>query len=162
MAKKLDRKLPVQPPQPKPAYSMPEPNDDMAAFGWDLSKVRFPAPGLKRGDVWSGPPIFSVPITIEIVNKYGPDMSFLHPRFIQLCLDSSPEVQEAAESAKAARYTVAAINNLQKTILSVFHDKILPDIIRRFENVSDGVAQFYAARLAWTTKFGEDEPDKIT
>lgn len=162
MAKKLDRKLPVQPPQPKPAYSMPEPNDDMAAFGWDLSKIRFPAPGLKRGDVWSGPPIFSVPITIELVNKYGPDISFLNPRFIQLCLDASPEVQEAAESAKAARYTVASINNLQKTILAVFNDKILPDIVRRFENVSDGVAQFYAARLAWTTKFGEDEPDKVT
>lgn len=162
MAKKLDRKLPTQPPQPKPAYSMPEPNDDMAAFGWDLSKVRFPAPGLKRGEVWSGPPIFHVKTTIEILDKYGPDLRFLDAKFIQLYLDSSPEVQEATAAAKAARYSAAAIKELEKTILAVFHEKIVPDIIARFENISDGVAQFYAARLAWITKFGEDEPEKIT
>lgn len=160
MAKKIDKTLQVQ-PTPKTAYSMPEPNDDMAAFGWDLSKIRFPAPGLKRGDVWSGPPIWSVPINIELVNKYGPDIQFLNPRFLQLILDASPEVQEAVVKAKAARYTAAAIAELQKTIMNVFEKKIIPNIVERFENISDGVAQFYAARLAWTTKYGEDQPEDV-
>lgn len=160
MAKKIDKTLTPQ-PTPKTAYSMPEPNDDMAAFGWDLSKVRFPAPGLKRGDVWSGPPIFSVPISIELVNKYGPDIQFFHPRFLQMLLDASPEVREATEKAKAARYTAAAIAELQKTILHVFKTKIIPDIVTRFENISDGVAQFYAARLAWVTKYGEDDTESV-
>jgi hypothetical protein len=160
--KKIDRNLPPQAAGPKPAYSMPEPNDDMAAFGWDLAKVRFPAPGLKRGDVWSGPPIFSVRIPIEMVKLYGPDIQFLNPRFLQILFDASPEVQAAAEKAKAARYTNASIAELQKTILDVFKNKIVPNIVSRFENISDGVAQFYAARLAWKTKFGDDVDEDVT
>lgn len=160
MAKKIDKTLQAQ-PTPKTAYSMPEPNDDMAAFGWDLSKIRFPAPGLKRGDVWSGPPIWSVPINIELVKNYGPDIQFLNPRFMQLILDASPEVQEAVAKAKAARYTATAIAELQKTIVDVFESKIVPNIVERFKNISDGVAQFYAARLAWKTKYGEDQPEDV-
>lgn len=158
--KKLDKTLPQQ-SFPKPAFQMAEPNDDMAAFGWDLSKIRFPAPGLKRGEVWSGPPIWSVPITREVLNAYGPDMWFLVPKFIQFCLDSSEEVREATEKAKAARYSKAALAELQNTILRVFKTKIIPDIIKRFENVADGVADFYAARLAHITKFGPDEEEPV-
>jgi hypothetical protein len=158
--KKLDRTLPQQ-SFPKPAFQMAEPNDDMAAFGWDLSKIRYPAPGLKRGDVWSGPPIWSVPISREILDSYGPDMQFLAPKFIQFCLDNSPEVQNAVEKTKAARYTKAALAELQATIMRVFKTKIVPDIIKRFENVADGIADFYAAKLAHITKFGPDEEEPV-
>lgn len=156
--KKLDKTLPKI-NTPKPAFEMAEPNDDMAAFGWDLSKVRFPAPGLTRGDVWSGPPIWSVPISREVLKAYGPDMHFLEAKFIQFCLDSTPEVLEATEKAKAARYSKAALAELQKVIMAAFKDKIIPDITARFENVVDGVAEFYAARLAHKTKFGAEEDD---
>jgi hypothetical protein len=159
--KKLDRTLPQQPKSPKPAFQMQEPNDDMAAFGWDLGKIRFPAKGLKRGDVWPGPPVFSVPIKIEILNQYGPDICFLQAKFIQLCLDASPEVRDATLKAKAARYSKAAIGELRETIMRVFKTKIMPDILKRFENISDGVAEFYAARLAHYDKFGADDEEAV-
>lgn len=156
--KKIDKAL-TKINVPKPAFQMAEPNDDMAAFGWDLSKIRFPAPGLKRGDVWSGPPIWSVPVSKEVLHVYGPDLRFLDARFVQFCLDSIPEVREATEKAKAARYSKAAIAELQKVITTAFKTKVIPEIVTRFANVADGIAEFYAARLAHKDKFGDDDDE---
>lgn len=158
--KTLDRSLPKR-EVPKPAYNMPEPNDDMAAFGWDLSKIRHPAPGLKRGEVWSGPPAWSVPISREVLDTYGPDIYFLAPKYLQLCFDSAPEIREAAERAKAARYTKESIRVLQTTIQRVFKETVLPDLEKRFNEIAQMVAEFYAARLAHITKFGFDDEAEV-
>lgn len=162
MAKKktIDKSLPKR-DVPRPAYLMPEPNDDMAAFGWDMSKIRHAAPGLKRGDVWSGPPIWSVPISREVMHTYGPDMYFLAPKYLQMCFDSSAEIREAAERAKAARYSKESIGVLQTTIKRVFEKTVLPDLAKRFDEISRMVAEFYAARLAHITKFGFNEDEDV-
>ena len=143
--------------RPKPAYVMPEPNDDIAAFGWDLGKLRYPAESSKKGDVWPGASMFELPFSKELQQAYGFDITFVTPKYVQILLDNDPEVRAGAEKVKAARYTQAALDEYRKTVIKAFQERVVPDMIARFEKVAGHVAGFYAARLAHITKFGVDE-----
>lgn len=143
--------------RPTPAYVMPEPNDDIAAFGWDLCKLRYPSDSSKKGDVWPGAPMFELPFSKELQQAYGFDITFVPAKYVQVLLDNDPEVRTGAEKVKAARYTQAALEEYRKTIIKAFQARIVPDMIARFEKVAGHVAGFYAARIAHITKFGLEE-----
>ena len=136
---------------------MPAPNDDAAAFGWDLSKLRYPADSDDPKDVWPGKGVFDIPLNTEARQVYGHNMRFICPIFVQAMLDAEPAVKKYAEKAKAAGYSAEAMARLDKVIKDVFKTKILPEIISRFQDVSPMIAEFYAARLAHIAKFGNDD-----
>lgn len=144
---------------PKPAYVMAPPNDDAAAYGWSLGKLRYRNPDAdpKDKDPWPGPYIFAVPTDLETRQVYGHNMDFVSTGYVQLLMDSEKDIREGAEKVKEAGYTKEAVDQFRKTVNKVFRDKIVPDMIARFEEVSGLVAEFYAARLAHITKFGFEE-----
>lgn len=144
---------------PRPRYVMRPPNDDAAAFGWSLGKLRYPDPKAdpKDPNPWPGPYVFAVPTDLETRQIYGHSIDFINTGYVQLMLDAEPEIRKGAEQVKAANYTKESIAQFQATVDKVFKTKIIPDIIKRFENVSGMVAEFYAARLAHITKFGFEE-----
>jgi hypothetical protein len=141
----------------KPAFVMAEPNDDAAAFGWSLGKLRYPSQDSKPGDVWPGPCMFEVPVPYEVKQVYGHIIEFVNPAFVQLMLDSDPDVRKGAEKVRRAKYAPAAMAKFQKTILAVFTTKIVPEIVKRFTAVAGNVAEFYTARLAHIDTFGLEE-----
>jgi hypothetical protein len=143
--------------QPKPAYVMPEPNDDIAAFGWDLGKLRYPSESSKKGDVWPGASMFELPFSRELQQAYGFDITFVPAKYVQIMLDNDPEVRAGAEKVKAARYSQTALDEYRKTIIKAFQERVVPDMLERFKTVAGHVAGFYAARLAHITKFGVEE-----
>jgi hypothetical protein len=154
------RKLDKPPAGPSPAYVMPAPNDDAAAFGWTLGKLRYPGkpePGEKPADAWPGHFVFQVQVPYEVRQLYGHNIQFICPEFAQLVLDGAPEIRAGAEKVKKAGYTPEALNKFRKTVEQVFHDKVIPEAERRFNEVSGMVAEFYAARLAHIDKFGFED-----
>jgi len=153
--RKLDKKVAV----PRPAYVMAPPNDDAAAYGWSLGKLRYPDPKAdpKEKDPWPGPYMFAVPTDLETRQMYGHVIEFINPNYLQLLLDAQPEIRAGAEKVKAAGYSPEAFKQFAKTVNTIFRDRILPDIAKRFEAVSGSVAEFYAARLAHIDKFGFDD-----
>ena len=150
------RKLDKKPDLPKPAFVMDDPNDDAAAFGWSLGKLRYPGEKDESGGTWPGVYVFQVPTPYEVRQVYGHNLEFVNPNFVQLLLDAEPEVRAGAEKVRAAGYTPEALKKYSKTITKVFHEKVLPQIVERFEEVAGMVAEFYAARLAHIDKFGID------
>ena len=154
MKRKL--KLDKKPETVKPPFVMAEPNDDAAAFGWSLGKLRYLSKDSKPGDVWPGACMFEVPVPYEVKQVYGHIIEFVNPAFVQLMLDSDPTVRSGAEKVRRAKYAPAAMAKYQKTILAVFTTKIMPEIIKRFTTVAGDVAEFYAARLAHIDTFGAD------
>jgi len=136
---------------PRPKFAMPEPNDDLEAHGWDLKNLRHPTKDSTPDDIWPGRTMFSVEQNIESINRYGPDAHFLCPKYLQIMLDKSQRVREAAVAAKTANYTKAALAKMQEVIIDVFNNEVLPDLIENFYKVAPHVAQFYAARIAQTT-----------
>jgi hypothetical protein len=157
MARKSKAKLDKQPPAPKPAFVLAEPNDDAAAFGWTLGKLRYMSKDKVNGEQWPGPPVFDVPYPYEVRQTYGHIIEFVNPAFIQIQLDSSQEVRTAAENARDAGYTPEALAKFRRVILRVFNEQILPEIVKKFEKVAGMVAEFYCARLAHIDKFGIEE-----
>lgn len=157
MARKSKAKLDKQPPAPKPAFVMAEPNDDAAAFGWTLGKLRYLSKEKVNGEQWPGSHVFDVPYSYEIRQTYGHIIEFVNPAFLQIQLDNSPEVRHAAEKAREAGYTQEAIAKFRRVIVRVFNEQVVPDIVKRFEKVAGMVAEFYCARLAHIDKFGVDE-----
>lgn len=157
MAKK-QHKLDKRPQSPKPAFTMADPNDDAAAFGWSLGKLRYRGkPDENRpGEFWPGPYVFTVPTPIEVRQIYGHEIEFVNPAFVQMLLDAEPSVRAAAEKVRAAGYSPEALTKYRKTIMTAFNEKILPEIKQRFEMVAGLVAEFYAARLAYIDKFGNE------
>lgn len=151
MVKKIKETAP-----PKPKFNMAEPNDDMAAFGWNLGKLRYPAASSQKDDVWPGPSMFDVENANEIRHEYGFDVQFVCPRYVQMLLDQEEETMIAAQKVHAAGYTQAAREEFRTKIQQLFGRVVVPDIIRNFNNVSQAVADFYAARLAHIAKFGDD------
>lgn len=147
----------------KPPYVMPEPNDDAAAFGWELKKLRHPADDSPKGDVWPGRSIFQPQVSLEEMQAYGHDMAFIEPGYLQRQFDQSPEIRKAAEKASTEKYSPEALAKLQRVISRVFHDTILPDIKLQFNAIAKMIAQFYAARLAHIETFGfeDDYGDQI-
>jgi hypothetical protein len=142
-------------PKPRPKFVMSAPNDDAAAYGWTLGKLRHPPQNPK--DALQGPLVFDVPTDYATRQVYGHNIEFICPAYIQLLLDAEPAVRAGAEKVKAAGYSPEALKEFSETIIDVFKKKILPDVVRRFEGAAGMVAQFYAARLAHIDKFGHND-----
>lgn len=138
---------------------MADPNDDAAAYGWSLAKLRHQGePDLKDpGTHWPGIHVFAVPTPMEVRQVYGHSIDFVCPAFVQLMLDAEPEIKKGAEKVRAAKYAPEALQKYRKIVMKVFHEKILPQIVARFEEISGLVAEFYAARLAHIDTFGVEE-----
>lgn len=152
---RLDKKVEVV----KAPFTMADPNDDAAAYGWSLGKLRYqgePDPA-DSGTNWPGAHVFSVPTPLEVRQIYGHSIEFVCPAFVQLLLDAEPEIRKGAERVRAAKYSPEALKKYRKVVLTVFHEKILPQIVARFEEISGMVAEFYAARLAHIDTFGVDD-----
>jgi hypothetical protein len=152
---KLDKKLPPQ-KVVKPAFVLPGPNSDIEAYGWDMSKLRYPDPkSAEKKDPDPGPPIFLAPeADWEHKQRYGHDINFLCPQYIQLMLDKSKSVRDAALAAHDERYTKDAVAAIERAVLAEFTKTILPEIQKNFGQIAGIVAQFYAARIAHIKKFG--------
>lgn len=157
MARKSKTKLDKQPAGPKPKFVMADPNDDAAAFGWTLGKLRYLSENEVNGEHWPGRGVFDVPYSFETRQVYGHIIEFINPAFLQIQLDSSEEVRAGAESARKAGYTPEAIDKLRKTITRVFNEKVIPDVVARFKKVAGITAEFYCARLAHIDMFGMED-----
>jgi len=154
---KLKRTLDKKPETDRPRFVMAEPNDDAAAFGWDMGKLRYPAADSKPGDIWPGRSIFDAADAKELEPAYGHNIDFICAKFVQTRLDRDPDVRKAAEECRAARYSKAALDAFAETINKAFAKRVVPEILREFKNVSRMLAEFYAARLAHIDKFGIEE-----
>lgn len=161
MAKNRTLHDPKAPPKPKAAYTMPDPNSDIAEYGWFLKNIRHADP--KSADKKSpdpGKPIFSAPQeTLKTMRVLGHEARFICPTYLQILLDTSPAVRDAAMHAANSRYTKESIGQLEATIIRVFKEIVLPDIQQNFEAVAPMIAQFYAARVAHLKKFGAQKDD---
>jgi hypothetical protein len=159
MAKRHTLHDPNAPTRPKAAYTMSDPNSDIAEYGWLLKNIRHPDPkSLDKKDPDPGKPIFSAPQeTLKTMRALGHEARFICPTYLQILLDTSPEVREAAMQAASARYTKEALSRLEATIIRVFREVVLPDIQKNFEGVAPMIAQFYAARLAHIKKFNSEQ-----
>lgn len=143
----------------KPAFRMADPNDDASAFGWTLGKLRYqgePDPN-EPGENWPGPYVFTVPAPLEVRQVYGHNIEFVCPAFVQWLLESDPEIRKGAERVRAAKYSPEALKKYRRLVLTVFNEKILPQIAKKFEAVSGLVAEFFAAQLAHIDTFGHEE-----
>lgn len=154
MARKEKQK---KPEPPKPRYVMPEPNSDLAAFGWDMGKIRYPSKDSVKNDIWPGRNIFEIADAEKLASLYGFDIHFICAKYVQFVLDQSPEIRAGAEKVRAAHYTQAALKEFADTVQKVFKSVVVPEMIRQFNNVAGEVAQFYAARLAHIDKFGVED-----
>ena len=157
MSKKTIRSLEKQ-NKPRPAYLMPAPNDDAEAYNWELRSLRKADPrSTDKKDPDAGASIFRAPQeTPQTMRRYGHEAQFICPKYLQILLDKEPEIRKAAEAAASARYSKEAIAELRKVVLRVFNTKVVPNIIENFENVSETIAQFYAALVAHVSKFGSE------
>jgi hypothetical protein len=157
MAKKPKKSKEAAPPRPK--FNMAEPNDDMAAFGWNLGKLRYPAASSQKDDIWPGRSMFDVENASEIRREYGFEVQFVCARYVQMLLDQEEETMIAAQKVHDAGYTQAAREEFRAKIQQLFQRIVVPDMITNFNKVSQAVADFYAARLAHIAKFGTDTDD---
>jgi hypothetical protein len=144
--------------RPQPAYVMPVPNDDIAAYGWDLRQIREPdAKSADKKDPDKGKPIFSAPQeTLRTMERYGCDAQFLCPKYLQILLDHSDELRKITMKAAETRYRVSDIDEIEATVKKIFEEVVLPDIVSNFDRIARSIAQFYAARLAHIRKFGNE------
>jgi hypothetical protein len=154
---KLSRKLDVKKPDKLPPFMMAEPNDDAAAFGWSLDRLRYPAESSTKDDVWPGTPIFQIEEEKELRAIYGFNIEFINPKFVQVMLDNSAKVRTAAEKCAAAKYSPESRAALRKIIMAEFKETIVPEMLVRFKKVAGMVADFYAARLAHLTTYGAED-----
>jgi hypothetical protein len=154
---KLKRTLDKKPETKRPKFVMAEPNDDIAAFGWDMGKLRYPSTDSKKGDVWPGRSIYDATDAKELDPAYGHNIEFICAKFVQTRLDRDPAVRKSAEACRTAKYSSAALDELAEAIHKAFVKRIVPEMIQEFEKVSRMIAEFYAARLAHIDTFGFDE-----
>lgn len=136
---------------------MAEPNDDAAAFGWSLDKLRYPAKDSTKTDIWPGASVFEIEESKDLRDVYGFDINFVNAKFVQVVLDNSEKVRAAAEKCAAAKYNEESRAAVRRVILSEFKDVVIPEILARFKKVSGLVADFYAARIAHLMTYGPDE-----
>ena len=136
---------------------MPEPNSDLAAFGWDMARIRYPSKDSTKNDIWPGRSVFEIEGASKLVDLYGFDINFICPKYVQFVLDQNQEIRDSAEKVRAANYTQAALNEYADTVRKVFKTVVVPEMIRQFNDVAGEVARFYAARLAHIDKFGVED-----
>lgn len=151
--KKTNKHLDPQ-EQPRVPYKMPRPNDDQHAYGWDLRCVRRPV--VEGKDIEPGWPIFQIKQPYEVRLEYGMDIQFLDPAFVNLRLSQSEAVQAALAAVKEKNYAAESLVKLEHAIQKVFDDLMLNEIRTRFNQIVPMLAQFYAARQAYITKYGKD------
>jgi hypothetical protein len=154
---KLKRTLDIKKPDKVPPYVMPEPNDDAAAFGWSLDRLRYPSHDKDTDEIWPGAPVFRIEEENALRDTYGFDINFVNAKFVQVVLDQDPKVRAAAEKCAAAKYTPEALADLRKVIVKQFDEQVVPQMVARFKKVAKFVAEFYAARLAHLQTYGPDE-----
>lgn len=154
---KISRKLDIKKPDKLPPFIMAEPNDDASAFGWSLDRLRYPAEDSTKGDVWPGAPVFQIEEENELRSIYGFNIEFVNPKFVQVMLDNSQKVRNAAEKCAAAKYSPESRAELRKVIMAEFKETIVPEMLARFKKVASLVADFYAARLAHLMTYGPEE-----
>lgn len=147
--------LPKQPTQKRLPFKMKDPNDNPEAYGWTLQSLRHLA---ADGQV-AGRPVFAVPADIKTVRKYGVDLEFVNPRYLQYMLDQRPEIRKGAEKVRAAGYTPEALEKFNSTVVKTFEEHVLVDIAEQFFKIAPLVAQFYAAKLAYEDVHGVAEDD---
>lgn len=152
ISRTLDRKAPTK----KPPFNMREPNDDLAAFGWSMDRLRHPSPTSTKTDVWPGKSIFEVAEAKELYEQYGFNIDFVNPKFIQVMLDNSVAVRAMADKCAADKYSEESREALRKAITTEFKDVILPEMLARFKKISALVADYYAARIAHLLTFGPE------
>lgn len=154
---KIKRTLDVKKPDKMPPFVMAEPNDDAAAFGWSLDRLRYPAEDSTKEDVWPGSPIFSIEEEKELRSVYGFNIEFVNPKFVQVVLDNSEKVRAAAQKCADSKYSPESRNELRKVVMAEFRDVVVPEMLARFKKTAGLVADFYAARLAHLLTYGPDE-----
>lgn len=154
---KIKRTLDVKKPDKMPPFIMPEPNDDAAAFGWSLDRLRYPAPSSTKTDIWPGQPIFQIDEENELRDMYGFNIEFVNPKFLQVMLDNSEKIRTAAQRCADTKYSPESRDELRKVIVAEFRDVVVPEMLRRFKKVASLVADFYAARLAHLLTYGPEE-----
>jgi hypothetical protein len=157
MARKAAKQKQKLPEPPKPKYVMAAPNDDIAAFAWDMSRLRYPSKDSKPNDVWPGPPLFEIPESPALRDVYGFDITFINAKYVQFLFDQNAAIRAGAEKVRAANYKQAAIEEFKTVVEKVFRTVVVPEMLKHFNTVSLKVAEFYAARLAHIDKFGVDE-----
>lgn len=135
---------------------MPEPNDDLHAFGWSMDRLRYPSETSTKTDVWPGKSIFEVDEAKALYEQYGFNIDFVNPKFIQVMLDNSVAVRNAAQKCADDKYSPESRANLKAVINKEFRETIVPAMVTRFKKVSALVADYYAARIAHLMTFGPD------
>lgn len=149
--------LPKRPPQKRLPFKMQDPNDNLEAYGWALQALRHLSPD---GHI-AGRPVFMLPLDMKILRKYGVDLEFLNPKYVQYMLDQQPEINKGLEKVRAAGYTPEALEKFNGIVVKAFEENVLVDIAQRFFKVAPLVAQFYAAKLAYEDVHGvESDNDK--
>lgn len=159
--KKLSRTLDPQPRKRRPKFVMAKPNDDLDAYGWSLKNVRMPT---DEKDI-AGRPMFHVKLNIDAIKRYGTEVQFLCPAYIEMQLDKCAGMTSAVAKAKAAGWTPEALKKLTDTVVKTFNELVLVDIAQQFYDIAPMVAEFYAARDAYRELYGddnEDDDDKAT
>lgn len=155
MAKKKNT-LGLKPPTIKPPFNLPEPNDDLHAYGWSMDRLRYPSENSTKTDIWAGRSVFDVDTNNALRETYGFNVEFMNPKYLQVMLDSSPKVMAACQKAAEAKYSEESLLNLRKVVMAEFKDFVLVDMLTRFKKVAGMVGQFYAARMAHVQTFGEE------
>lgn len=148
--------LPKRPPQKRLPFKLKEPNDNMEAYGWMLQSLRHLA---ADGHI-AGRPVFTVSADIKTVRKYGVDLEFVNPKYLQYMFDQRPEIRKGAEKVRAAGYTPEALEKFKNTVVKEFEEHVLVDIAEQFFKIAPLVAQFYAAKLAYEDAHGDEKDDE--
>jgi hypothetical protein len=155
--------LPKGPPVKRLPFKMKAPNDNLEAYGWSLQWLRYPAADDPQ---IAGRPVFHLATDLRTIKKYGVDLSFIDPKYIQYMLDQRPEIKKGVEKVRAAGYTPEALEKFRDTVVKTFENHVLIDICQQFFKVAPLVAEFYAAKLAYEGVHGaekdeeEDEPQR--
>lgn len=155
--KKLSRTLPPQPRKRRPKHVMAPPNDDIDAYGWELRQIRLPSADDKRE---AGRPAFYIKTDIASIKKYGTEVTFACPQYVQMLFDADPAIERAVQKAKAADWTPAALEKLKDAILGTFNEKVLVSIAENFYRIAPMIADFYAARQAYIDLHGKEQEDE--
>ena len=155
LSRKLDKKEPVK----KPPFNMQEPNDDISAFGWSMDRLRYPSSTSTKTDIWPGRSVFEVAEAKELYEQYGFNIDFVNPKFIQVMLDNSAAVRNAAQKCADNKYSIESRTALKTVINKEFRETIVPAMVERFKKVSALVADYYAARVAHLLTFGPEDED---